>query len=91
MPIRRKLPSPYFPKANVMLTKLEAFKLEHYRKNFGHMSSANALQLALEAEQTARDCGPFDPAFTYFIDQQHRLEAYSQLLEKEELSPKGEQ
>lgn len=62
---------------------LETKKLEIYKSRIGLMTSDQALELALEAEQFAKDCGPFDVAFGYMKHQQRTFEEYALLLEKE--------
>lgn len=39
------------------------------------------LQLALNAEKTKLDCGPFDPAFEFLSNQQRRYEEAAALAE----------
>ena len=34
-----------------------------------NMSSTEWLQFAIDCEQTAKDCGPFDPVYEHFINQ----------------------
>ncbi len=34
---------------------------------FRQLSADEALKMALDCEQTAKDCGPFDPAYSHFI------------------------
>ena len=63
--------------------RLQERKLEFYRERLGAMTSAEALQLAIEAEQTKNDVGPFDTAFEYFANQQVVFEKYEHLLEEE--------
>lgn len=52
------------------------------------MSADEWLRLALDAEQTARDVGPHDPAFEFFIGQARRFEDAAALAE---LSVRAEQ
>lgn len=66
------------------MTLLEARKLEMYKSRIGLMTSEQALQLALDAEQIAKDCGPFDIAFEQMKRQQLTFEEYALLLEKAE-------
>ena len=66
------------------LTKLEAFQLKSMRKTISVMTSAEALQLAVECEEHKLAVGPFDPAFGYFASRQDTFEKYALLLEKEE-------
>lgn len=68
------------------LTKLEAFQLKSMRKAIGVMTSAEALQLAVECEEHKLAVGPFDQAFGYFASRQDTFEKYALLLEKEERS-----
>lgn len=68
------------------LTKLEAFRLKSMRKTIGVMTSAEALQLAIESEELKLAVGPFDQAFGCFASQQDIFEKYALLLEKEERS-----
>ena len=66
------------------MTLLETRKLEKYKNHIGLMTSEQALQLALNAEQIAKDCGPFDIAFEHIKRQQLTFEEYALLLEKAE-------
>lgn len=66
------------------MTLLEARKLEMYKSKIGAMTSEQALTLALEAEQIAKECGPFDVAYEQFKRQQITFEEYALLLEKAE-------
>ena len=59
-------------------------ELIRYRESLGDMSSNEALQLAIDAEQIAKDCGPQDIAFIRFKREQVVFETYAQLLEKKE-------
>ena len=54
------------------------------RKAIGVMTSAEALQLAVECEEHKLAVGPFDQEFAYFASQQLTFEKYALLLEKEE-------
>lgn len=65
------------------LSKLEDARLERYILRYGAMeSSMQCLSYAINAEQTCRDIGPFDPAFSYFCKEQRAYEEYAELLEK---------
>lgn len=64
------------------MTPLERFDLNRLTYRYGEMTSVKALELALQAEQYARDCGPFDIAFRHFKQQQLSMESYALLLEK---------
>lgn len=64
------------------LSNFETKKLAAFEKMFGTMSSEEALKVALESEQIARDCGPFDFAYPKFIDDTKQFETYAVLLEK---------
>lgn len=48
---------------------LSRLKLKYYINRYGEITYDEAVQLAKEAEQTATDCGPMDPAFIYFAKQ----------------------
>lgn len=61
---------------------IEKRKLEFYKSELGLMSSTEALLLAIESEQIAKNCGPFDPAYTLFSRQSRQFEDYALLLEK---------
>ena len=63
---------------------LDKMKLSSLRKRIGPMSSAEAFELALQAEQFSRDCGPFDIAYEQFKRLQHQMEEYALLLEREQ-------
>lgn len=65
------------------MNKFEVFKLGFYASKFGHMSSDEALLIAIDAEQFAKSVGPFDVAYEHFIKQRNDFEAYALLLEKE--------
>lgn len=61
---------------------IDEIKLSWCEKKFGKMSSTEALQLAIEAEQYVKDLGPFDIATPMFIQQQIDFENYAFYLEK---------
>ncbi|QRE00146.1 hypothetical protein [Burkholderia phage BCSR5] len=63
---------------------LHKWKLDKYKAQFPGLNSEQALQLAIEAEQFKNDCGPMDPAFEYFANQQHVFTQYAELLAEEE-------
>lgn len=65
------------------MTPMQKWKLDRYKKNFGEMTIDEAMQLAIEAEEHKIACGPFDQAFGWMANQQHALEEYALLLEKE--------
>lgn len=67
------------------MTKLEEFKLRSYERRLGRMTSAQALNHALIAENVKRSMEPFDPARELFAQQQLDMEAYAELLEKAEV------
>lgn len=64
-----------------MATSLDGMKLKLFERKYGPMTSKQAFQLAIEAEQTAKDCGPMDVATPHFIQQQIDFEKYAALLE----------
>jgi hypothetical protein len=66
------------------LTKLEEWKLRFFKEKFGSMRSTEALALAINAEQIAKETNPFDPAFSHFKTEQRIFESYAEFLEKEE-------
>lgn len=70
-----------------MMSPLEQGKLVMYRVALGPMSTDMALAHAIDAEQTAKACGPYDPAFVRFKDDQRSFETYAELLEKDSLNP----
>lgn len=66
------------------MTALESMQLQFLRKEFGEKITAEeALALAINAEQIKVDCGPFDPAFPRFEEEQRLLELLALLIEKE--------
>jgi hypothetical protein len=69
------------------MTPLEQLKLRKHREHFGDLTATEALQQALGKEQTKKDCGPFDPAYGLFSDEQRNLEEMALLLEKEQRKP----
>lgn len=66
------------------MTPLQVGKLEFYRQKIGSMTSAEAMQLALEAERIAKECGPHDIAFECFTKEKEVMVNYAELLELEE-------
>lgn len=68
------------------LNKLEERKLIFLKKCFSAMTSAEALQLAIEYEEQKRAVSPQDHAFSWFNYRQAGFETYALLLEKEEQS-----
>ncbi len=67
---------------------LDKYKLDFYRSKIGVLTSAEALDLALSADQTKCDVGVHDPAFLHFAEQARVFLNYAELLEKEENSSK---
>lgn len=65
------------------LNAVEQRKLSKYLEHVGRMTSDEALQLALEAEQIAKDVGPTDYAFAKFKNDEIHFFEYAELLEKE--------
>jgi len=59
---------------------IDARKLKMLEDELGSMTSDLALDQAIKAEQTAKDCGAFDPAFEYMKMQQFKLENFAYLL-----------
>ncbi len=52
-----------------MLSKINAMRRDALEKEIGpfrQMDPEELLSEALDAEETARDCGPRDPAFAHF-------------------------
>ena len=79
------------PKGTMLMTAthnhrpptLRAMKRSMLEQQVGKFDTVDqCLEAALEAEQTKRDCGPFDPAFTYFATRQQRLENLALLMEQ---------
>lgn len=70
------------------LTKLEQSNFDTIVKMMGTtlplMTADEALLLAIEAEQTAKDCGPGDPAFLHFAKEARMLENFAYLIEKKD-------
>lgn len=67
-----------------MLTQLEQMKLNAKLARFHGITGADeALAMAMLNEQTCRDLGPFDPAFSHFKQQQLDLEFIALMLEKQ--------
>lgn len=62
---------------------MQKWKLNRYKKKFGEMTIDEAIQLAIESEEHKIACGPSDSAFGWMATQQHALEEYALLLEKE--------
>jgi len=67
------------------VTPLEKRKLEMLREDFGPLSTEEAFNLALKAEEIKRQCGVGDPAFLHFAIEQQSLENLAVLLEKESM------
>lgn len=57
-------------------------RLQKFKDAYGSMTSTEALQLAVEAEQIYRDLRYPDPAKNYFRQQQADMEEYALLLEQ---------
>lgn len=64
------------------LSKQDELCLSRYKARFGEMSSSEALECALNAEQIAKDCGPFDPVSGGFFRSCQEMTNYAILLEK---------
>lgn len=73
------------PKAKEMKARLLLMKGIDIAK----CSSAEFLQLALEAEQTMQDVGPFDAAFPYFADMSRNYLEAAELAEFLEIQEKA--
>ena len=72
------------------MTDLERRKLRMLREQYpGFLTANEALELAIYAEQTKRDCGPGDPAWRRFSYEQHAMETMALLLEKEAAAAKA--
>ena len=68
------------------LNNLEQRKLISLKECIGAMTSAEALQLAIECEKHKDAVGPQGHAFFWFNERQTVFENYTLLLEKEEQS-----
>lgn len=64
------------------LTLKEEAELKHYISRVGEMTSTEALMISLEAEQTAKDCGPLDIAYTRFVADAKGFLHFADLLDK---------
>ncbi|MGL4261907.1 MAG: hypothetical protein ACRCTX_09835 [Afipia sp.] len=75
------------------MNELEKIKLSRLKQRLGEMSSEEALNIALSAEEYKKMCGAFDQATPMFAEQLRTFEEYAFLLEKEEQIAKttGEQ
>jgi hypothetical protein len=58
-------------------------KLQMFKKTYGidGMSKDEALDLAIQADQFAKDCGPFDPASSKFAEDARRYFEIAECLE----------
>jgi hypothetical protein len=71
-----------------VITALERAKLASLVKQYAGefqfcpRTSEEALVVALELEQTCRELGPFDTAYSHFKQQQLDMEAFALLYEK---------
>lgn len=66
------------------LTPLERAKLGKYIASVGRMTVDEALSLAVEAEQFAKDVGVHDMAYAKFSNDSRHFLQYAELLEKEQ-------
>lgn len=66
------------------MTDLEKRKLARYKASMPGITVNELLELAIQADTFATDCGPFDPAFMTFTQQRTDLLNYAELLEKEQ-------
>ncbi len=66
------------------INTFEKHKLTKLRTIYGAMSSLDALDAAIEAEEFKRLVGPFDFAFEKYARDQLNYTEYALLLEKEE-------
>ena len=64
------------------LSMLEQRKLKLYQEKFGITNIDECLTLAIESESFAKNCGPFDPAFSKFSQDCRELQELALLLEK---------
>jgi hypothetical protein len=62
---------------------MKAALLERQGIDYRDCTSEQFLNLALEAEETAKQCGPFDPAFQHFTQQVRAYTDAAALAEKE--------
>jgi len=73
------------------LSLIEEHKLSLILRETGSLAAQltpdEALELAIQAEQTAKECGPFDPAFSYFSKTARNFETLAFLLEKQKCQP----
>ena len=65
------------------LTPFEQMKVKRFEERFGEMSSLECLECALNDEQIAKDCGPFDPVSGRFYQSLHDMMEYAILQEKQ--------
>ena len=65
------------------MTKLELWRLDLLKKEYGDLSSKEALEAAIHAEQVKLDCGIGDPEYQRYADTQRSFEWMALLLEKE--------
>lgn len=66
------------------MTNLERLSLKILTERYGELSTEEALDLAINAEQIKLECGPTDPAFLHFAEEAQTLEIYALLREKEQ-------
>lgn len=64
-----------------MSPQLEQRMLALYRKLYGCLTAQEALDLAEQAEKYLVECGPYDPAYSHFVEQRDRMLAYAALLD----------
>lgn len=64
----------------MMSKERAAFQVKSFQSRIGELTYDEALILYTEACQFAEDCGPFDPAFEYFVRQRDTMVGYMNAL-----------
>lgn len=57
------------PSKTANITEMRRRLLEGRIGDFAHISAEELLEMAASAERTMKEIGPFDPAYTYFVQQ----------------------
>jgi len=66
------------------MTPKQLSTLESYQRALGTMTSQEALEIAIQAEQFAKDCGVSDIAYPRFAHEAKVFLDYAELLELQE-------
>lgn len=72
----------------IILTSSEKQTLDALKQKVGKLTSEEALELAIQADDFLKTMGSSDPAYQHFFQQRAGFLLYAELVEKEEVEDK---